>query len=316
MINISVVICTYNRAGSLADTLRCLAAQSYEIDNWELIVVDNNSNDNTKEIISQYSGILPNLTYKFESQQGLSYARNLGINSAQAEIIVFTDDDVLPATDWLVQIHKNMEKYHCDACGGYIAPKWEAPPPPWLTEIFYGFLAIKTDPNGPRRLSIDDELPFGANMAFRKSMFSMFGLFDTQKGRKGNILAGGEDIEMFERIINANRSVYYFPDSKVTHKIEPFRLKKNYFRRWRFQCSKNSAMASEFEGSRRVFGVPLYFFNQTARAIIKSIYYLITKPQDIAFRQEMIVWHFFGLISGILSSRYHPATKQFISAKK
>ena len=71
MINISVVICTYNRAGSLADTLRCLAAQSYEIDNWELIVVDNNSNDNTKEIISQYSGILPNLTYKFESQQGL-----------------------------------------------------------------------------------------------------------------------------------------------------------------------------------------------------------------------------------------------------
>lgn len=316
MVKISVVICTYNRANSLADTLFCLEKQSYENDKWELIVVDNNSNDNTSDIVSQYRGKLPNLRYQFEPQQGLSYARNLGINSARGEIIVFTDDDVLPATDWLVQIHKNMEKYHCDACGGYIAPKWETPPPSWLTEVFYGFLAIKTDPNGPRQLSLNDELPFGANMAFRKSMFSKYGLFDTQKGRKGNILAGGEDTEMFARIIQANRSVYYFPDSKVIHKVEAFRVKKNYFRRWRFQCSKNGAMTSEFEGSRRIFGIPLYFIHQTARAIIKSLYYLIAKPQDIAFRQEMIVWHFLGLIAGILHSKYQPANKQLISTKK
>ena len=302
MINISVIICTYNRANSLADTLSCLTRQSYNIENWELIVVDNNSNDNTKEIIDEYSKKLPNLTYKFESQQGLSYARNLGINSAHGEIIVFTDDDVLPETDWLVQIQTNMEKYLCDACGGYIAPKWEVPPPPWLTEIFYGFLAIKTDINGPRQLGINDELPFGANMAFRKSMFPRYGLFDTQKGRKGNILAGGEDGEMFERIIRENCLVYYFPNIKVTHKVEAFRIKKNYFRRWRFQGSKNSASVATFEGSRRVLGIPLYLISQTAKAIFKSFMYLITKPQDIAFRQEMIVWHFLGSIAGILAS--------------
>lgn len=307
MVNISVIICTYNRASSLADTLQSLEKQSYGYNKWELIVVDNNSNDDTKEIISQYSGKLPNLTYKFEPQQGLSNARNLGINSAQGEIIVFTDDDVLPGIDWLALIQSNMDKYNCDACGGYIAPKWEAPPPPWLTEIFYGFLAIKTDPNGPRQLSINDELPFGANMAFRKSMFSRYGLFDTQKGRKGNILAGGEDTEMFARIIQENCSVYYFPDIKVTHKVEAFRIKKNYFRRWRFQCSKNIAVTSEFEGARRFFGVPLYLIRQTARAIIKSVYYLIAKPQDTAFRQEMIVWHFLGLIAGILNSNNKPS---------
>ena len=305
MINISVIICTYNRADSLADTLHCLTKQSYETANWELIVVDNNSNDNTKEIINQYSKKLPNLIYKFEIQQGLSYARNLGINSAYGEIIVFTDDDVLPEIDWLSQIQNNMGKYNCDACGGYIAPRWEAPPPPWLTEIFYGFLAIKTDINGPRRLSINDELPFGANMVFRKSMFSKYGLFDTQKGRKGNILAGGEDIEMFERIIQANRSVYYFPDIKVTHKVEAFRLKRNYFRRWRFQNSKNIAMTSRFEGSRRIFGIPLYLIHQVTLSIIKSFFYLITRPKDIAFRQEMITWHFFGLIAGIFFSNYN-----------
>ena len=104
MINISVIICTYNRSNSLADTLCCLAKQSYNIQSWELIVVDNNSDDNTKEIVGQYSRKLPNLTYKFESQQGLSYARNLGINSAHGDIIVFTDDDVLPDDDWLEKI--------------------------------------------------------------------------------------------------------------------------------------------------------------------------------------------------------------------
>jgi len=108
MINISVIICTYNRSNSLADTLLCLTKQTYESENWELIVVDNNSNDNTKEIISELSKQLPNLTYKFEPQQGLSYARNLGINSAKGEIIAFTDDDVLPEKDWLVQIQNNM----------------------------------------------------------------------------------------------------------------------------------------------------------------------------------------------------------------
>jgi len=315
MINISVIICTYNRANSLADTLLCLTKQSYEAVNWELIIVDNNSNDNTKEIISQYSKKLPNLTYKFEPQQGLSYARNLGINSAHGSIIVFTDDDVLPEIDWLEQIQNNMEKYNCDACGGYIAPKWEVPPPAWLTDIFYGFLAIKTDTNGPRQLSIDDELPFGANMAFRKSMFSIYGLFDTQKGRKGNILAGGEDIEMFERIIHANCSVYYFPDIKVTHKVEAFRIKKNYFRRWRFQSSKNIAMAFTFEGSRRIFGIPLYLIHQTARAFIKSFFYLMTMPKDIAFKQEMIVWHFLGSIAGILHSTYNYSDRKFFLQK-
>ena len=136
MVKLSVIICTYNRANSLADTLLCLTKQSYDIANWELIVVDNNSSDNTKEIIYEYHRKLPNLTYKFEPQQGLSFARNLGINSAKGAIIAFTDDDVLPENDWLTQIQNNMEKYNCDACGGYIAPKWESQPPAWLTEIF------------------------------------------------------------------------------------------------------------------------------------------------------------------------------------
>lgn len=299
MLPISVIICTYNRAPSLADTLESLSRQTYSQSLWELIVVDNNSSDNTRDTVLQFSQKLPNLRYEFEPQQGLSYARNLGIKSALGDIIAFTDDDVLPAPDWLEQIQQLMAQYPCDACGGYIAPQWEAPPPAWLTEIFYGFIALKTDTQGPRPLSLADELPFGANMVFRQSMFARYGVFDTQKGRKGNVLAGGEDIEMFERILKDQRVVYYFPSLKVTHKVEAFRLKKNYFRRWRYQCSKNIAHHSEFAGARKLFGVPLYLIKQTLDTIIKTIRYGFTQPSDIAFRQEMIIWHFFGLIVGL-----------------
>ncbi len=303
--DISVIICTYNRAYNLKDCFDCLASQDISANvSWEVVLVDNNSTDNTKHCVEAYAATANFLLrYHFEPQQGLSHARNLGINSSVGDILVFTDDDVLPDSDWLTEIYNNMTAYNCDACGGAIAPKWETPPPSWLTEIFYGFLAIKQDNTDARQLSINDELPFGANMIFRHHLFDKYGLFDTQKGRKGNVLAGGEDIEMFERIIHNNGVVFYFPSIKVTHKVEAFRLKKNYFRRWRFQCSKNIAMTSSFAGTRTVFGIPFYLINQTIKAIITSIRYLITMPNDIAFRQEMIVWHFFGLIAGILHTK-------------
>lgn len=303
MKKISVIICTYNRAQSLNETIKCLSYQSLKFDNWELIIVDNNSSDDTKKIIDDYTSIFPNINYKYQPKQGLSYARNLGIISATGSIIVFTDDDVLPEINWLEKIQNNMEVYNCDACGGYIYPKWEIAPPSWLTEKFYGFLALKIEDNGPRKLSQFDEMPFGANMIFKKTVFSKYGYFDTSKGRKGNVLAGGEDIEMFDRIISKGCVVYYFPNIKVAHKIEAFRVKKSYFRRWRFEGSINIAKTSNFEHAKSIFGIPIYLLNQTLQSIIKSLFFAIKMPSDVAFRQEIITWHFFGLVVGLFKLR-------------
>jgi len=299
--DISLIICTYNRADSLNETLNSLANQSYEKKNWELIIVDNNSPDHTKEIVNSFHDKFPNLIYQFEKKQGLSFARNTGINLAHGEIIVFTDDDVLPESSWLEKIKINMEKYHCAACGGYIAPQWESPPPAWLTEIFYGFLAIKTDLNGPRQLTTSDELPFGANMAFRKEIFSTYSLFDTQKGRKGNELSSGEDSDMFQNILDGKETVFYFPDIKVKHKVEAFRTKKKYFRRWRYQSSKNIALTSKFEGAKKICNIPTYIIKQTVQAFFTACKSHFIDPADISFRKEMIVWHFFGIIAGLMS---------------
>jgi len=298
---ISLIICSYNRADSLKETLLSLDNQSYSKNNWELIVVDNNSTDHTKEVIDTFATTLPNLIYRFEERQGLSFARNTGINLARGDIIVFTDDDVLPANNWLAEIKINMDMYHCDACGGYISPLWEKAPPAWLTEIFYGYLAIKTDSAGPRQLTSSAELPFGANMAFRKEVFSKFSVFDTNKGRVGNVLSSGEDSDMFQSILDGEGMIYYFPHIKVQHKVEAFRTRKNYFRRWRYQSSKNIAATTDYQGARRLFNIPVYMIKQTINAIALACKSYLTDPADISFRKEMIVWHFFGLIAGIIS---------------
>lgn len=296
----SVVVCTYNRCQSLADTLRAVAALQVPAGfTWELIVVDNNSRDDTRATVEAFAQAHPvlNVRYAFEARQGLSNARNHGIALARGDYLVFTDDDVLPAADWLHLLVAGMRRHGCAAAGGRIDPLWQAPPPPWLTERFFGFLALRTDAEGPKPARAEEDMPFGASLAFERSVFDRIGGFDPQLGRKGNVLAGGEEIDVLMRIVHRGGQVMYFPAARVRHKVEAFRLTKRYFRRWRYQCSRNEAAALP-AGGRRIAGVPLYLLPQLLRAAAKSLAMQLRGPADEAFRQEMIVWHFLGLIRG------------------
>lgn len=303
----SIIICTHNRAESLQKTLHAVAQLKVPSRlQWEIIVVDNNSRDHTRKItencIKNFN--IP-LRYVFEPEQGLSHARNRGLREAQGSIILFIDDDVRPESEWLVKMLEGMEKYSCSACGGYIAPVWEVEKPSWLTERFYGFLAIKLDTNGPRQIFKTADLPFGANMAFRREIFEKYGFFDTSRGRRGDILASGEDGELLKRLLEKGESIYYFPDSRVYHIIEAFRLKKAYFRRWRYQTSKNLAETLGVPGNRRFFGIPFYMFPQFVRALHRAIVGKLFCAPDEAFNRELLVCHFLGSMAGLLSLRSH-----------
>lgn len=296
----SVVVCTYNRAESLKDTLAALTRlEASPARTWEVVVVDNNSRDHTKQVVEAAQQDWPRLRYVFESAQGLSHARNRGIAEAAGEVILFTDDDVLPEPDWLETTLAGLEKHGADACGGYIAPIWETPPPDWLTERFYGFLAVRTDRMDDYILTGSDQTPFGANMAFHKKVFEQLGLFDTSRGRKGKVLASGEDSEMFERILVAGFKVAFIGNSRVHHKVESFRLTKRYFRRWRMQTSRNLAISRGVPGARRLCNIPLYLFPQFLRALARAFAGKLTQPPDEAFNREMVVCHFLGTFAGL-----------------
>lgn len=300
----SIIVCTFNRAESLRDTLRALKAQQTMAGReWEVIVVDNNSKDDTRQVIAEIQREWPLLRYEFQGEQGLSHARNHGIYAAHGNILLFTDDDVLPEPDWMEATLTGLEKYRADACGGYIAPIWEAPPPDWLTERFYGFLAVRTDRSDDYDITSPSQAPFGANMAFRREVFEKVGGFDTSRGRKGNVLASGEDGELFERILAAGFKAVFLGQSRVHHKVESFRLTKRYFRRWRFQTSRNIAQSKDMTGERRLLNIPLYVFPQFLRAVARMLWGHVSQPRDEAFNREMVVCHFLGLMQGLYRSR-------------
>ena len=304
LVDASIIVCTFNRSDSLKATLNALQVQKIpENLQWEVIVVDNNSNDHTHAVVEALQQNWHRLRYEFEPRQGLSHARNHGIQSARGKILLFTDDDVLPEQDWVVKIITGMQHYRADACGGYIAPIWETPPPAWLTERFHGFLAIRSDRTDDYPITDRGQAPFGANMAFRKTVFERVGLFDTHRGRKGSILASGEDGEMFERILESGLKVVFLGGARVHHMVETFRLKKSYFRRWRFQTSRNIAQSQGMTGENRIFNIPLYLFPQLGRAMLRALISKVSAPADIAFHHEIIVWHFLGTMQGLWQSR-------------
>ena len=181
-IDATVVVCTYNRSASLPRTLESLRAAGRRYRH-RLGAAGRRQQLEGRyaRVVESFCRSFPRARYCFEPRQGLSFARNHGIAQARGRYILFTDDDVAAEPDWVRRIVEGMTSSRCDACGGYIAPVWESPPPAWLTQRFHGFLAIKTERTDTHPISGDLPLPFGANMAFRRDVFMRFGLFDVTR---------------------------------------------------------------------------------------------------------------------------------------
>jgi GT2 family glycosyltransferase len=203
---LSVLICTRNRAKSLAATLERFFAQRFAGDyEYELLIVDNASTDETKKVAERFAS---RVRYLFENRPGLSRARNAAIKAAQGEILVFTDDDVLVAENWLDEIHREFSSdLSLSVLGGRVLLAREG-----LQEVAVFTLNERREivfPNG-------GGVAMGANMAFRREVFDRVGLFDVRLGA-GTFFAGGEDIELFYRALKAGYKFVYAPNVLVYH---------------------------------------------------------------------------------------------------
>ena len=267
---LSVVIGTYNRAHLLAGTLGALAAQQVPPSlDWEIVVVDNNSTDATAQVVAAFSPktAIP-VRYVSEPRQGISHARNRGIREAQGSILAFTDDDVLPAPDWVSEVAAGMERWDAHGVGGRILPQWEGERPGWLTEnrrplrllalmesAESGWLAMPLKPH-PQ--------VWGANMAFRREVFDRVGEFDPRRGVVGKRLFRGEESDLIERALDLGLKIAYDPTLTVFHRIGPDRMRKAYFRRLEFESARGEARLKSV-GRRRSFpAAPLRLYRAAA----------------------------------------------------
>jgi len=151
----SIVIPTYNRADELRETIRSIAQLEVAGD-WELLVVDNNSPDHTRQVVEEEATRFPaRLHYLFEPEQGRYAAVNTGIRASKGRIIASTDDDARVEPDWLMRAAAGLERLGCDYVGGRVLPIWRGERPTWLPNRpgrHWAVLALQDHGDEPREL--------------------------------------------------------------------------------------------------------------------------------------------------------------------
>jgi glycosyltransferase involved in cell wall biosynthesis len=270
---ISVIVCTYNRAASLRKTLESLGQMFVPPDlTWELIVVDNNSADRTREVVGEFARTSEfRVRYVFEPKQGLCHARNTGVANATGEIIAFTDDDVQVAPEWLGELAHMFKECDCMGVGGRSIPAWNGlSKPDWL--ISAGPYSLASGPildfdlgEEAKELSVSVP-PWGLNMAFRKSAFEKYGMFRTDLDVSGSGGLLGGDTEFGQRLLARGDKIMYSPKAVVFHPVEQRRITKGYFLRYYFRLGRTDIRQGGLESHAVLyFGVPRYMFRMLAQ---------------------------------------------------
>lgn len=294
--DVSVVISTFNRADDLSDTLESLRAQESGGVRYEVIVVDNNSTDRTRDVIqSRIANGDSHLRYLFEGRQGVSCGRNAGIRAAHAPIIAFTDDDVLVAPTWIANIKRAFDANpDVDYLSGKMLPVYAADPPPWLTPSNSGPCTIRDRGDEPIYSKAGHFFPGWAtvNLAFRRDMLSRVGPFAEDFFR-------GEDLELIVRVWGANGRGMYTPDVIVRHKVPAERMTKSYHRMWHTREGDIRSRVRYFEifetdGRIRrevpdwatLFGVPPFVYRKLVTAGANWLAASVRRDEALAFYHE------------------------------
>jgi glycosyltransferase involved in cell wall biosynthesis len=294
---ITVILCTYNRCQSLSKTLESLAAtQMPENVAWQVLVVDNNSSDQTRFIAKEYCHRYPDrFLYLFEPQQGKSYALNSGIREAHGDVLAFTDDDVVVDPNWLHNLTVPLQCGPWAGVGGRIFPERGFAPPHWLdTRGRYALGPLAIFDHGPDAGELA-ESPYGANMAFRKAMFSKFGFFRTDLGPQPGSEIRNEDAEFSSRLLSAGEQLWYEPSAVVYHAVPQNRVQKAYFLTWWFDKARaDTRQLGVMKHTRwSVAGVPLYLLRRLA---IWTLRWTGSVSAAQRFSNKLKVWSLAGEI--------------------
>lgn len=311
--HISVVLCTYNRAALLGPALESLLAQADDAPPHELIIVDNNSRDDTQAVIEGYvSRSAGRMRYVREARQGLCHARNAGIAASRAPLIAFTDDDVRAQPDWLRVLAESFATHPSAAfVGGKVLPRWPSAPPVWLTERHWGPLALVD--HGNEGFAVGGERTIclvGANVAFRRSVFDEFGGFDPRYQPVRGAVSGVDDHEFELRLYRAGRSGWYEPRALIWADVQPERLTKEYHRKWHSDhgVAVTRMLPSDHHWSghgypipmpaapRRIGGAPAYLYRELSVNVVRAARGRLTGPADLAFALECEVRELVGAL--------------------
>jgi glycosyltransferase involved in cell wall biosynthesis len=295
---VTVALCTHNHLDRLERTLAALRVLHGPAEGWELLVVDNRCTDGTADYLARpgwQPASAPAHVVR-EDKLGLSNARNCAIEHARGEYILFIDDDETPHENWLLAHAAAMVQWGADAQGGPIDVQFvDGERPAWLQDELLGFIG-RLDHGGGDRWMTDPDTPiFGGNFAFRRRVFERIGGFDCGLGRLGSANFGGEDLEIYERLLQAGQRVRWVSDALIYHRIDARKLRRGYFLDLHYRQGR-IAGARRRGGRNRV--PPLYVIPQLMRAVRRAFARRLGSGADTSLRCEMNVAYFLGFLAG------------------
>ena len=264
----------------------------------ELLLIDNNSTDNTKSIVNNLKKDYEFLKYNFEPRQGLAKARNKGLTLIKSKIVAFIDDDITLHRDWLSEVLKSTELYPYKAFGGKIIPKWEKEKPYYINFNGYFSISQKIFPshdNGDKEkkypITKEETNPIGANMWLHKEVFDKYGFFREDLGRVGYGGIPCEDTEFCQRLLRNKEAIFYYPKAIVYHPVSTFRMSKEYIKSWHYR----NGISVVRKGNRKFsFLDPLRFLIRLF--VFIPYYFLFSIAGNILFNKFVASWALFKLI--------------------
>jgi glucosyl-dolichyl phosphate glucuronosyltransferase len=301
--DISAIVCTYNRSHLLREALAGITAQQTDGLRYEVIVVDNNSTDDTRRVAEAFAGAGRGaLRYVLERQQGVSHARNAGIAASSAPVLAFFDDDVTVPNDWLSKIKRALDgNGNVDYVGGKVLPRWRVAPPRWLVPEHWAPIAVQD--YGDESFILDGASTRGlisANLAIRRRSLDEVGWFRPELQRVRDGIGSMEDHELLERMARAGKRGLYAPEIVVWADVPEARMTRSYHRRWhrghgKFYAISRSA-AFEQTDAGRLFDVPAHLYRQAASDGVGWLKHTLCGQTAEAFARESRLWFFLGFV--------------------
>ncbi|MFM2476541.1 glycosyltransferase family 2 protein [Celerinatantimonas sp. MCCC 1A17872] len=266
---LTIVICTYNRSRYLENCLLSLAEQSVDTINFEVLVVDNNSSDETLRVANKYKNFFKNYKVVTEHQNGLSYARNRGAKEASGDWVAYIDDDGFVNSDFVFLANMTISEYDFDMFGGVVIDVFERKKPNWLNFPLYPRLG---ESSVEGIIKLEKNTIFGCIMCIRKSLVLSY-KFDNSLGMKGNKIGFSEESEFQNRIRNDGYVVGQNPILVLNHTVMPSKYKIFWHIKSQFYLGQNYWI-KEHRIPNIIFDILFGPFKIIGLLLLKSIYSL------------------------------------------
>lgn len=279
---LTVIFATHNGARTLPVMLESLTGLKAPSGGWRVVAIDNGSTDDSRAIIASYASRLP-ITVLDEPTRGKNRALNAGLSHLAGDLVVFTDDDVTPRTDWLVRMRAVADEHpQFDVFGGRITPVWPLAPPDWILRLVPLGVAYAASPPGLEDGPVSPLMVWGANMALRRRVFDLGHVFNEAIGpRAGQYRMGGET-ELTTRLEAEGHGSWCCADAVVGHLIRPEQLTVGWLLKRAFRFGRSQrATGPETE---RLGGEWRVTLNRLLAEYRRTIRARIAGDRDEAFR--------------------------------